>query len=238
MEIIKFDELKRGYVGIIGKSEIPVRSIIHYISNLSNDYAKVIMIQRIGELFLKGAQDKNFFVTTNSVNWLPDYNSNSWVKNNYENQKYLMMAEKSENPEKFWNIIKNYARPVVFYKNNNNIIPLYNYEHKSSDSFKLVHFYENSPFLIEIIGAIAALVTIVYTIKGDYRQSESHKSDELYKSVNTLEKIVSCSKFINDNNVPAGYRAYAENTLEYYKHKHKEYANKLGIVKLHIDIEK
>lgn len=225
-----------GTVQIIGyRTEgLPMWSINHYIEEFCNNYNKILLIRRICELMQDGANDNQFLIAKKSINLFPKTSIESIFT--YNDEDYIILQSKEENAKDFWHIIVNYIRPIVFYKENDNILPLVDIN--TEDAIKIKSFSYNSPIELNIQGAIDGIIDIANAKNRREMEEERHIACLINESASNVERIVKASQVIDDVRTPQGVKYYANNALMDLMNKQEKLNEKLGIRIERIDIRR
>lgn len=246
-EIFRTDDI--GNIEIIGENTfgLPMWSINYFIQEFCRNYNRLIIITRICRLAQMGASDNQFIVAKRSASLFPDktikdtfdynYYKNYIVltmedfDHNYEN--YILYTNKEENHVKFWHIINNYARPMVFYKHGRDIYPLIDITYE--DAIKITRLSYNSPVEINIQGAINGLIDLATAGKRFIMYEEEHTARQIGLLADNYRRISLASQVISDPRTPRGIQHYAQMGLESLLEKQAKLNERLGIRLQRID---
>lgn len=222
-----YESLDIGEVQIIGDftEGLPMWSINHYIEEFCNNYNKILIIRRICELLQNGANDNQFLVARKSADLFPK--TSIEYDFSYDESNYIVLTTKGEDPKKFWHIIVNYVRPIVFYREGDQILPLIDIT--DADAIKITSFSYNSPVEINVQGAIGGIIDIANARNRREMEEERHIANQIGDSVENIERIARASQVVNDRRTPQGVQYYANNALEDLMKKQEKLNAKLGI---------
>lgn len=224
-----------GEIKLIGVNTegLPMWSINHYIDSFCNNYNKILIVRRICELIQQGAYDNQFIIAKKSADLFPT----KLVKDsfNWESDRYIVLSSKGEEPKEFWHIIKSYVRPMVFYKEGSDILPLIDYN--DDDAIKVTSMKYNSPVQINLKGATGALLDLINEPNRREMEDERHVSELLNNSIKNINDIASASQTINDVRTPDGVKHYANATLNDLIRIQDKLNKKLGIRADKIDLK-
>jgi len=189
-----------------GHDNLTSSAISHYIQQTDINYVKLMIIQNICSLIESGINPDNFVVATKSSEL---YKTNAIEYDNTDD--YIILASKQDSAKKFWNIINRHHRPVVFYKENNEYIPIFNY----SDENRLLirNIKVNSPVAISLEGAGSSMVDLYYASDREQRSKIEWENQQLGQVAQNIDDIARASSTINNPNVSDGVKVYANNIL-------------------------
>lgn len=217
------DNLRVGSLRITGREGLPFWTIVHFIDKTISNHMKVTTIQRICELTAKGFSDQCFSIATNSVNVYQEYPLN---ENDFSN--YISLASKEDSPEEFWQHIGRLKRPVVFFHNENQKIPLYDFTYE--EALRVKYFSENSPFEAEFRGSNGSLEDLFLLKEGDNDVSQIDLiNSQIRKSAENIESIARASQVINDPNTPIGVRINANRQLDILLKAQERLNHRIGV---------
>lgn len=221
-------ELEVRTVRITGKEGLPFWTILHYFDMTINHHMKLTTIQRICELTARDVPDNHFIVAAHSVDL---YQQKKPSINQFK--EFTVLESKSRDPKKFWDLIVNLKRPVVFYDNGSERIPLYDFTNE--EALRVTSFQENSPFTANLEGAGGTLVDLYYAKEREERLRNEQMNRYLGQAAENIERIVRASQIIEDPRTPQGVRFYAMANMERIMNAQERLNNKVGINEVHID---
>ena len=224
MRIIEKDEI--GSIHIVGENTdtLPMWSINYYIQQFCNNYAKVIIIRRICELAQEGATDYQFLVAKKSASIFPTKSIEETFK--YEEDRYLIITSKEQNPDKFWKTIMSYSRPMVFFKDRDKVIPLYDFYYE--EAIKLTDLSYHCPIQIDFQGMIDGMIDLVQASSNHEMAQEEHINRQIGVAADNTERICRAAQTINDPRTPEGIKEYANRSLQGLLTKQEQLNRKLG----------
>ncbi|MCM3131212.1 hypothetical protein M3629_00345 [Paenibacillus polysaccharolyticus] len=221
-------ELEVEKLNITGREGLPFWTIIHFFERTIAHHMKVTTIQRICELTAQGAPDNYFYIAKNSV----DVYQDERVEFN-QFKDFKILESKDRHPEAFWDLIVNLKRPIVFFDDGIERIPLYDFTY--NEALRITSFKENSPFNANLEGAGGSLVDLFYAREREERLRNEHLNNYLGQATENIERIVRTSQVIEDPNTPAGVQYYARMNLMKIMRAQDRLNEKVGINDIHID---
>jgi hypothetical protein len=225
-----------GIISIVGADidNLPMWSINKYSEEFCNNYNKIMTVRRICELMHDGAYDDEFFVAKKSEELFPSESAN--VTFTHETDRFVRLATKSQNPEEFWRIIKDYVRPVVFYTGGD--VPIKLVDYTDDGAIKIRKLSYNSPPSWDIQGTINGLIDVANAGNRRAMEEESHISNQIGAGFENMERYARASQVINDPRTPEGVKHYANNLLNDLTKKQEKLNKKLDIRVNKIDIRR
>ena len=217
-----------GTIRIRGKEGLPFWTILHYFDKTINNHMKLTTIQRICELTAQDVPNNHFIVATNSVDV---YQQKKMTIDQFKN--FTVLESKSRDSENFWKLIINLKRPVVFFDNGKERIPLYDFTNE--EALRVTSFNENSPFSANLEGAGGSLVDLFYAREREERLRNEHMNRYLGQAAENIERIVRASHVIDNPNTPPGVRYYAQLNMDKIMRAQERLNDKVGINEIHID---
>jgi hypothetical protein len=222
--------LEVGTFNLTGKEGLPFWTIIHYFERTISNHMKLTTIQRICELSANGVPDSHFYLAKKSVDIYQEEPLNDGLF-----KDYIVLATKSNSPERFWDSILNLKRPVVFFDNGNKRIPLYDFTYE--EALRISYFREQSPFNVNLDGGLGSLADLFYAREREERNRIQFENDYIGQASNNLENIVRSSQTIQNPDVPPGVRYYAEQQMYALLNAQEKLNQKVGINQVRIDIQ-
>ncbi|AEG60359.1 hypothetical protein [Desulforamulus ruminis] len=219
--------IKVKFVGIEG---LPVWSILHFLERTCLNHLKLVTIQRICELSAEGYPDGCFSVASSSAEIFP---GRSFLHKQPAPAKLIVLTEKAESPADFWNVIRNFKRPMVYFTEGNHKIPLYDFTYE--EAARIWSFKEQSPPVGEIIGAGGALLDLLYAAEREEREKDEHINRQIGQTAENIDRMVRASQTIASAKTPDGIKVYAESILKDLMQKQSQLNKKIGIHNQEID---
>ena len=198
---------KKLIVKFKGHDKLTSSAISHYIQQTDINYVKLMIVQKICTLIKDGIHPDAFVVASKSADL---FNTQNPEYNDFDD--FTILATKEESAKKFWNTINRYHRPVVFYRKNNNYIPIFQYQ----DENRLIirNLSVNSPVEFSLEGAGSSMVDLYYGSEREQRNRIQWENEQIGQVAQNINDIARASATINDPAVPSGVKLYAENILD------------------------
>lgn len=187
------------------RPDFPLWSVIHFLQQTTSNHMKVLQTKLIVQLFEQGAHDDQFLVGEQSIELYPE---KRLILRGYE---YTKLESKRDSVIRFWNIIRTHIRPIVFFKPNDEWLPLYDFT--SSYALSLKQYQTKSPPRITLEGAGSSIVDLIFASRREKRLEEEWVISKIYKSAENVERIVSAAEIIHRSDAPLGIKRYAEEIL-------------------------
>lgn len=213
-----------------GKEELPAWAITHYLQQTEINYLKLVLVERICDLIANGMEPDSFVVAASSVELFPKKVIQYEDFNNFE-----ILAAKEESAKKFWNVIARHHRPMVFYKEGNNFVPVYNPNDENSLVIRNVGV--NSPVNLSLEGAGGAITDIYYASEREQRQRTQWENEQVGQVARNVDDIVRASTTANLPGVPEGVRAYAQAILEQAMKRQEKLNEEIGMTNARVDTQ-
>lgn len=228
MNEVNLNPLALGTAEVIGKEGLPFWAIVHFFDKTISNHLKLTTIQRICELSARGVPDNHFLVATRSSNlYQEDISDFDSFKD------YVVLETKSNSPKNFWETIGNLKRPIVFYDNGIDRIPLYDFTY--NEALRITSFSENSPFQVNFDGSLGTMVDLFYAGEREERARDQSLNEHIGQAANNLEQIVRASQIIESPTTPEGVKFYARQQLESLLNAQANLNEKVGLNHVRID---
>lgn len=148
-------------------------------------------------------------------------------------KEFTILESKNKNPDNFWNLIVNLKRPIVFFDDGAEHIPLYDFTY--DEALRITSFKENSPFNADLEGAVGSLVDLFYAREREQRSRDEHLNNYIGQATENIERIVRTSQIIEHPDTPTGVQYYARMNLMKIMRTQERLNEKVGINDIHID---
>jgi len=205
-----------------GHDKLTSSAISHYIQQTDINYVKLMIVQKICSLISDGINPDNFVVASKSDDL---FNTENSEYNDFNDFKIL--AEKENSAKKFWDIINRYHRPVVFYKQNNRYIPIFQYQNE--DRLIIRKLNVNSPVEFNLEGVGSSMVDLYYASEREQRNRIQWENEQIGQVVQNVNEIARASATINNPNIPEGIRSYAENIIKHAMSRQDKLNTEIGL---------
>jgi hypothetical protein len=193
-----------GELRLVSEKSFPVWSIVHYLNRLSTTYLKLLTIDRVCEALAEGCLDQDLIVAEQSAKLIT---TEPFVHE--IDAQYKTLANKGENYEEFWKIIKSHHRPIVFRRNGNEFSPLINV---STDDLIIKKLTVTSPPDITVTGVGSTLTDLYYAGEREERRQE-HTNMQIGQTARNIGDIASAHAMLNNHNMKPGMKAYLETLI-------------------------
>lgn len=213
-----------------GKEDLPSWAITHYLQQTEINYLKLILVERICELISNGLDPNSLVVATSSADIFPKKTVQHSDFKNFE-----ILAEKDESAKKFWHVIARHHRPMVFYKEGNNFVPVY--IPNDDNSLIIRNVGVNSPVNLSFEGAGGAISDIYYASEREQRHRTQWEHEQVGQVARNVEDIVRASTTANQEGVPEGVRAYAQAILDQAMRRQEKLNVEIGMSNARVDTE-
>lgn len=191
-----------------GHDKLTSSAISHYIQQTDINYVKLMIVQKICSLISSGVNPDKFVVALKSDDL---FNTENSEYNDFSD--FEILAEKENSAKKFWDTINRYHRPVVFYKQENKYIPIFQYQNENRLIIRKLNV--NSPVEFNLEGVGSSMVDLYYASEREQRNRIQWQNEQLGQVVQNVNEIVRASETINNANIPEGIRNYAENIIKH-----------------------
>lgn len=227
MDNFNIRELEIASLQATGKEGLPFWTIVHFFEKTISNHMKLTTIHKICELSTQGVPEHHFTIATNSIGiYKEDIKFESF-------KDYETLESTNSDSQAFWNMIINLKRPIVFFDNGTERVPLYRFD--SNEALRINSFTENSPFNVNFEGAAGALLDLFYAPEREERQRNEHLNQYLGQATENIERIVRTSHIIEDPRTPPGIRLYAQQSMERLMKAQESLNEKAGIYNIHIN---
>lgn len=200
---------------IKGDRALPIWDISHYLDQTSSHYHKLVTICKMCELTAEGVDQSDFVISAKSIDVFQEEGVSYGV---FKVHLALDAQRKGENAEKFWRILRNYKRPVVYYKSDSCYVPVF--DPRGDDEFKVTKMEVNSPPIFDIGGIGSALSELFSAGRQDHREqirlqqdTLEHQNRLLEQRARNLSELARASEVLNREGVHPGIRHYAEQEI-------------------------
>jgi hypothetical protein len=206
-----------GHVEAESQISVPIWSVNHFLDNTTSNYLKLVTLREICRRYREGAEDSNFLISMNSYDLFPA------VDDLYYKQNDLIVLEsKDQSAENFWHLFQYLHRPVVLFRDQSRLTPIYEIE--SNVSLKIVHLSLVSPVSFDLKGAMGVLIDL-FSLKIFVQRANERNAEAL----TNLKNVVETSHLIEDQCTPPGVRRFAINQLASIMDKQTRINRRLGI---------
>ena len=206
----------------------PVWSIVHYLNRLSMTYFKLVTIQRVCEALNEGCEDGDLIIAEESAKLVSNENFT------YNDSKpHEVLVNKGDDFYKFWDIIKTHHRPVVFRRDRNGFLPLFNI---STDDLLINRLTVTSPPDITVTGIATAITDLYYAAEREERSRLEHQNNQIGQTARNLGEIITTQSKLHDSNLDPGVKAYVESMLQSLMQRQAELNQEMGITAIHVNV--
>ncbi len=137
------------------------------ISMLGTYYMKLTIIEEMHKLYDRGFRDDDIILARSSLELTTSFNDlNKSKQINIEHESFVILEEKSIDPDSFWKTFHRLKRPAVLYKINNEYKFLYTQEH----ALRFEQIETNSPQLYKLISKGVALLWLLDIVGTHYAE--------------------------------------------------------------------
>jgi hypothetical protein len=213
-----------------GKEDLPSWAITHYLQQTEINYLKFVLVERICDLISNGLDPNSLVVATSSAEIFPKKAIQHSDFKNFE-----ILAEKDESAKKFWHVIARHHRPMVFYKEGNNFVPVY--IPNDDNSLIIRNVGVNSPVNLSLEGAGGAITDIYYASEREQRQRTQWENEQVGQVARNVDDIVRASTTANQPGVPEGVRAYAQAILDQAMKRQEKLNEEIGMSNARVDTQ-
>jgi len=224
---------------IKGDRTLPIWDISHYLDQTSSHYHKLVTICKMCELTAEGVEQSDFVISAKSIDVFQDEGISYGV---FKDHLALDTQRKGEDAEKFWKILRNYKRPVVYYKTGSSYVPVF--DPSGDDEFKVTKMEVNSPPIFDIGGIGSALSELFSAGRQDQREqirlqqdTLEHQNRLLEQRARNLSELSRASEVLNREGVHPGIRYYAEQEINQIMESQKRLNSRASISGGQIDGE-
>ena len=219
--------------------EMPMWVINYYIKSTCDNYAKLVYILNIIDIFSNGESDiVDIGISTGSVpvdkdgkdfeNKLIDYVKNSRVGENKE--KYCLMNHIPKEGEKdFWYYFSTCERPICFaITKEDEVILLYN--PRGDEGIKVCDISYHSPIDIALNGigeCIEHLVNAGFQTRNDERLRDEHEARMVTQTMQTIKEAIDVQNKLQNANLPESHKVYLQNMYNALMEKQEKLNDKL-----------
>ncbi|WP_298445497.1 hypothetical protein [uncultured Ferrimonas sp.] len=213
-----------------GKEDLPSWAITHYLQQTEINYLKFLLVERICDLISNGLDPNSLVVATSSAEIFPKKAIQHSDFKNFE-----ILAEKDESAKKFWHVIARHHRPMVFYKEGDNFVPIY--IPNDDNSLIIRNVGVNSPVNLSLEGAGGAITDIYYASEREQRQRTQWENEQVGQVARNVDDIVRASTTANQPGVPEGVRAYAQEILDQAMKRQEKLNEEIGMSNARVDTQ-
>lgn len=243
-------------LSIILDKSITTLEAIFYINNLCVSYSKIICLNEICSYLL--CKDKVEF-------GIIKYDIGGAIKKDYLNRAYMHLPIKKDvwfsmddyvDISNFFSLFNKFETPLIRvrrvfgsqFENNGQFrfkVPYENMHYYTlhdyrTDALKLIGLKHNSPPEY-FVNALESILEYLITNKRDQEKNKIEmcirKQEYLYNDITIVEKVVSISKVLKDENVDDRIKLYVLNSLQIILDEQEKLHKKMGITPqiIHID---
>lgn len=206
-----------GQVEAESELSVPIWSVNHFLDYTTCNYLKLITLREICRRFGEGAEDHNFLICVDSYDLFPfkdDFH--------YRENDLIVLTSKDRSAERFWYLFRQLHRPVVLFRTQNSLEPIYELE--SEVSLKIRSLSLLSPVSFSLQGAIGALVDL---FSGNIFAQRANERNA--QALENVRNVVETCHLIEDDRTPPGVRQFAIDQLESIMNKQARINDKLKI---------
>lgn len=228
---------------------IPMWMINNYIKSTCDNYAKLVCILNMVDIFSNKESDIiDIGISTASVpigtdgrdfeNRLIDYVRGSKAGKNKE--KYCLMSHIPKKGEKgFEHYFSNCERPICFaITKDNGVILLY--DPRGEEGIKVSDISYHSPIDIGLSGiskCIELLVNAGTQARNDKRLQDEHEARMVTQALQTMEEAISVQNKLQNANLPGSHKEYLQSMYDGLMEKQEKLNETIGIRCLGISVK-
>lgn len=186
---------------------LPTWAVAHYLQQTEVNYLRLVTTEYICRFVQDGHDPDRLIVATESAEI---FQRESPSLRSFKDQVHL--TQKADSAERFWKIIARHSRPMVFVRERNEIVPLYDF--LGDRAFVVRRLSINSPFNANLEGLASALPDLIYAREREGRSRVQWQNEQNGQAARNLADIIQASHVINDPNTPNGIKHYAQAMLE------------------------
>ncbi len=206
-----------GYIEAESDKSVPIWSVNNFLDNTASNYLKLITLRGICQRYYEGAEDRDFLISAHSYDLYP---ADDELHHNEED--LIVLESKDRSPDRFWHLFRYLHRPVVLFRRNCEVNPIYSVE--SSVSLRIKSLSLLSPVSFSLQGAIGALADLFSGKAFAQRSSERNA-----QALANVQDAVKTSHLIEDPRTPPGVRRFAVDQLVSIMNKQAKINRRLGI---------
>lgn len=227
--------------------EMPMWMINNYIKSTCDNYAKLVYILNIIDIFSDEESDiVDIGISAGSVpidedgrvfeNKLIGYVKDSKVEKNKE--KYCLMSHMPEKEEKdFWHYFSSCERPICFaITKGNEVILLHN--PRGDAGIKVCDISYHSPIDIGLGGiseCVEHLVNAGAQVRNDRRLQDEHEARMVTQAMQTIREGIVVQHMLQNTNLPGSHKEYLQHMYDGLMSKQEKLNEKIGICRLEVN---
>lgn len=222
---------------IKGEKTLPIWDISHYLDQTSSHYHKLVTICKMCELTSEGVEQSDFVISAESIDVFQDKGISYGV---FKEHLHLDIQRKGEGADKFWNILRKYKRPIVYYKVDDTYLPVFN--PNGDEQFKVTKMEVNSPPLFDVGGITSALTELFSAGRQDQREQVrleqdilEHQGRLLEQRAKNLSELGKASEVLEREGVHPGIKRYAEQEINQIMESQRRLNNRASITGGNVD---
>lgn len=222
---------------IKGEKTLPIWDISHYLDQTSSHYHKLVTICKMCELTSEGVEQSDFVISAESIDVFQDKGISYGV---FKEHLHLDIQRKDEGADKFWNILRKYKRPIVYYKVDDTYLPVFN--PNGDEQFKVTKMEVNSPPLFDVGGITSALTELFSAGRQDQREQVrleqdilEHQGRLLEQRAKNLSELGKASEVLEREGVHPGIKRYAEQEINQIMESQRRLNNRASITGGNVD---
>ena len=221
-----FGDQYRGELAITLKKTVQLGSFIHLLSSVETNYIRLVTLGSLVSLIRRGASDDQFFIARRSseifdteedrAEFFSSKKARSSIRSGDE---YTILGSKSDSAHEFWRLLGKRKRPVVLFRDGQNISPLYTFD--GNESLKLLNARLMSPSDSTLGGLIGPIIDLIDYPARYRRDEEKHRKDmdiksqvEIQEQYRSIGEFCRVSKILDDAPKNSGYYQYAKNLMK------------------------
>ena len=227
--------------------DMPMWIINNYIKSTCDNYAKLVYILKIIDIYSKEEADiVDIGISTSSVPIGEDGKNFEdklivFVKDSKIDkgkEKYCLLRDVAEEGKKdFWHYFSNCDRPICFaITKKNNIVLLYN--PRGAEGIKVCDISYHSPIDIGWGGVGACvehLVNAGIQVKHDKRFQEEHEAKMITQAMQTIKEGISVQNMLQNTSLPGSHKEYLQRMYDGIMAKQEKLNEQIGICRPVID---
>lgn len=229
--------------------DMPIWMINNYIKSTCDNYAKLVYILKIIDIFSNTNTDiVDIGISTESVpvdkdgksfeNKLIHHVQSSDI-NNYNNNFCLMNYIPKGDEKDFWYYFSKCDRPICFaITTNNDVIFLYN--PRGEEGIKVCDISYHSPIDINWGGVgewVDHLVSAGVQARNDRRLQEEHEARMVTQAMQTISESISVLERLENADLPGSHKIHLQNMYNALMIKQEKLNRQIGVYRPGVDIK-
>lgn len=225
--------------------EMPIWMINNYVKSTCDNYAKLVYILKIIDIFsVENPDIVDIGISTESVPVDRDGKAFedriiSYVQDSKANKKYCLMNYIHKDGEKdFWHYFSSCDRPICFeLTKDNDVVFLYN--PRSDEGIKVCDISYHSPIDMNWSG-VGALVNHLFNagvqVMNDRRLQEEHEARMVTQAMQTINESISVQERLQNTNLPGSHKEYIQNMYDGLMAKQEKLNKQIGVCRPGTDL--